>query len=653
MSSRQNRRIAGLDGLRAIAIAGVVLYHLFPETVPGGFLGVVLFFAIMGFLLVYSTRYELADRSFTVSGYYHKKIRRLYPPLLIVLLLTGLVQIPIWNRLTRGSFGEILSVLLGYNNWWQIAQNSSYFTRIMNASPLTHLWYLSLTMQYYLIWPLLLLIGLLLRTVTNRKGISRILFVLAVLSAAEMAWLYSPDADPSRIYYGTDTRMSALLLGMSLAMYPIQKKAEQLRRNRFPAGMIFLALMGAAVVLYLKADGVSPLTYRGLMFASGLVFTAMMFLAAGWQKSIGRLLDNPLMKWIGTRSYMIYLLMYPVIYFFHQFSSSAETLPMKLASLAVILALSELVWRADRYMSSPPDISMKTRRQARAAVQAKQVLTLIQNVGLALCILLLSFVQTRVFESSHDTSDIELLEKELEENAALMAEQTDVIYSEKPEMSEEKPETAEPETRASVLPDEAAETSEPEEVPEPVPEETPEPDDGSVVQTTEYSAIGDSVMLGAYANMRQELPMIWVDAAQSRHANVGTIVADWLYQNGHLGNTVIVHLGTNSRFEQETGQELIDYIGPDRKIYWLTCHGPALGYIGAVNETIRALAEANPNVSVLDWDALANEHWEWFYSDGIHLNPEGRAGFTRFIAEQLGLTMTSEMTEEESGTEQG
>ena len=651
MKSKQNRRIAGLDGLRAIAIIGIVLYHLFPEAVPGGFLGVALFFSIMGYLLVYSTRNELADGSFAIGNYYRKKIRRLYPPLLITLLLCALVQIPLWPRMTKGTFSEILSVLLGYNNWWQIAQNSSYFTRIMNASPLTHLWYLSLTVQYYLIWPLLLVTGLMLRTVMKRKGVAFLLFFGALISAAEMALLYAPDADPSRIYYGTDTRMFSLLLGMSLAMYPAERKAQQLRRNRFPAGILFLILTAGTVLLYLKADGVSPYTYRGVMFGANLIFIIMMFLAMGWQKPIGYVLDNPPMKWIGTRSYMIYLLMYPVIYFFHQFISKAEDLPMKLASLAVILILAEGLWRMDRSMSAKPDVTDMSRRQARAAVQAKQVLTLLQNVALALCVLLVSFAQTRVFESSHDTSDLELLEKELQENAAMMAEQSDMIYSAQPELTAEAmqtPETSPAESAAAALP---SQTPEPEEIPESVPEETPAEEQG-VPQTTEYSAIGDSVMLGAYADMRQELPMIWVDAAQSRHANVGTIVADWLYQNGHLGNTVIVHLGTNSRFAQETGQELIDYIGPDRKIYWLTCHGPSLGYIGAVNETIRALADANPNVTVLDWDALANEHWEWFYSDGIHLNPDGRMGFTRFISEQLGLPMTSGTTEE-SGTEQG
>ncbi len=638
MTQKQGGRIAGFDGLRAIAIIGIVLYHLFPDQVPGGFLGVPLFFSIMGYLLVYSSWNELRYGDFNLLTYFAKKIRRLYPPLIIVLLMTGLFMIPLWPRLTKGTFPELQSVLLGYNNWWQISQNSSYFTRIMNASPLTHLWYLALTMQYYLIWPAVFLIGLLLRNLTDKEDIGLLLIAAAIVSAVEMGMLYTPGEDPSRVYYGTDTRAFSVLLGMALALFPVDRIGVRMRRDRYPAKAVFFGCLVVTAVLYLVVNGTSAWVYRGVMFAANIVFIMMMFFAIGWQKHIGIPLDGPLLKWIGSRSYMIYLLMFPVIYFFSQYFKDADTLAMKLAALAVILVLAEILWRIDRMITMRSRVRSSSQKRAAAISLRRKVQSFLVMSLLMASTVLIAIAQTERFEASHDTSDMAQLEKELAENAALLAEQSETGKT---------PETKTPEVSAMPV-----QTELPEETPEPTPETTPTPtaeptptptpEETGVAQTTEYTAIGDSVMLGAYANMRQELPMIWVDAAQSRHTNVGVIVADSLYQYGHLGPTVIIHLGTNSRFDQETGQKLIDYLGPDRTIYWMTCRGPSLYYINDVNDTIRQLAEANSNVSVLDWQAYSAEHYEWFYSDGIHLNPDGRIAYTHFIADQLGLPLPVE-----------
>ncbi|MDO5122201.1 MAG: hypothetical protein Q4D46_09010, partial [Erysipelotrichaceae bacterium] len=335
--------------------------------------------------------------------------------------------------------------------------------------------------------------------------------------------------------------------------------------------------------------------------------------------------------------------MFPVIYFFSQYFTDADTLLMKLAALAVILALSEILWRFDRMITMRSRVRSSNKKRAAAISLRRKVQSFLVMSLLMASTVLIAIAQTERFEASHDTSDMALLEKELAENAALLAEQQSEAVK--------TPETAVPEASSKPV-----ETEVPEETPEPTPEATPTPEptqtpeETGVMQTTEYTAIGDSVMLGAYANMRQELPMIWVDAAQSRHTNVGVIVADSLYQYGHLGSTVIIHLGTNSRFDKETGQQLIDYLGPERTIYWMTCRGPSLYYINDVNETIRQLAEENQNVSVLDWQGYSAEHYEWFYSDGIHLNPDGRIAYTYFIADQLGLPLPAEEAPQEETT---
>lgn len=630
MSEKKNSHIIGLDGLRAIAITGVVLYHLFPKAVPGGFSGVVLFFSIMGYLLVYSARNELAEKRFSAGSFYLKRIRRLYPALVMTLFVTALLQIPLWGQLAKGSFSENLSVLLGYNNWWQIAQNSSYFTRITNSSPLTHLWYMGLTVQYYFLWPVLLLFGLMLKNLVSRKMIGVILVLLGILSAAEMALLYVPGSDPSRVYYGTDTRAFSLLFGMALAMFPIEKTAARLRRKGYPAGGLYIVTLVLTLAFWLFVQGESPLVYRGLMAAMNVVFIYMMFLVIGWQKSVGRMSDNTAAKWLGTRSYMIYLVMYPVIYFFHMYSINAETAVMKLAALAVILGAAELLWRFDRLFTVRSSLYAKNYKKARRLAKGKNRKALALSAALAVCVLLVSFVQTRRFEKTHDTSDLEQLERELEENAAMLEQQTGVISIPVKETADLFPRpTDTPEPTPEPTPEVTPE-AEPQAAEE-VPEETQQP-----AQTYSITAIGDSVMLGAAANMQQRFPGIVVNAEKSRHALYSNDAVVWLAQNGYMGDTVIVHLGTNSSFELETGQKIIDSIGPSRNVYWLNCHGNSLYYIPQVNETIRQLAENNANVTMLDWEGLASQHPEWFYSDGIHLNIEGRTGYTEFIAEALG-----------------
>ena len=173
------RHIDGLDVLRTLAIVGVTLFHMFPERLPGGYLGVSLFFVLTGFLLAYTSKRSWLEHRFRVTAYYWKRIKRIYPSLFIVLLTTiGIYQF-VLPKAVAAIRPEFLSVILGYNNWWQIAQNADYFTRLTNASPFTHLWFMGIEMQYYLVWPLLFALYAFLDILVGRRAG---LFVLAVLA---------------------------------------------------------------------------------------------------------------------------------------------------------------------------------------------------------------------------------------------------------------------------------------------------------------------------------------------------------------------------------------------------------------------------------------------------------------------------------------
>lgn len=229
------RHIDGLDVLRTLAIVGVTLFHMFPERLPGGYLGVSLFFVLTGFLLAYTSKRSWLEHRFRMKAYYWKRIKRIYPSLFIVLLTTiGIYQF-VLPKAVAAIRPEFLSVILGYNNWWQIAQNADYFTRLTNASPFTHLWFMGIEMQYYLVWPLLFALYAFLDILVGRRAGLFVLAVLALGSAAVMPLLYEPDMDVTRLYYGTDTRVYALLFGAVLGLWWVDHPRARLGKYRSSA----------------------------------------------------------------------------------------------------------------------------------------------------------------------------------------------------------------------------------------------------------------------------------------------------------------------------------------------------------------------------------------------------------------------------------
>lgn len=152
----KGNRIKGMDGLRGIAIIGITLFHMFPNVFKGGYLGVVLFFVLTGFLMVITNKKKMENREFSAIKFYISRIKRLYPPLLVMVFTTLGVYFFLANDSLRGMKMQVLSIFAGFNNFWQISQSLDYFTRIANTSPFSHLWFLSIEMQFYLIFPLLL-----------------------------------------------------------------------------------------------------------------------------------------------------------------------------------------------------------------------------------------------------------------------------------------------------------------------------------------------------------------------------------------------------------------------------------------------------------------------------------------------------------------
>lgn len=313
VSRHKTPKKKGLDMLKGIAITGIFLYHLIPSVFPGGFLGVPLFFVLSGYLMYNTAICYLTDETFPVWRYYKKRISRLLPPLFIMVMLVCCYMTLFHSRQMIGIRPQALSIFLGYNNWWQISQKASYFTRAAEASPFTHLWFLGVEIQFYLIWPLLFFLYKKVYLYTHSRNAAFFFLVPALLSLAAMLCLYQPGGDPSRVYYGTDTMGFTICLGMFLGAlrhnFPTLQKPVP-SKLQIPLYSVMLLI---TVLLFLLVNGNCRYLYQGGMFGISIFFGLMILLMENSKNLPRRLPLSSLTALVGKHSYSIYLWHYPVI----------------------------------------------------------------------------------------------------------------------------------------------------------------------------------------------------------------------------------------------------------------------------------------------------------------------------------------------------
>ena len=350
------RYVPGLDGLRALAVLAVIAYHEQFSWAPGGLLGVGVFFTLSGYLI---TSLLLAQWSaggrLHLSRFWLGRARRLLPALFVMLAVVT-AWVTVADRARLASLRGAVAAAAAYSsNWYAVVQQQSYFARFAPPGPLDHLWSLAVEEQFYLVWPSLLLLGLLLLRKQPRGGVvpsvsaARWLtwptLAMAAASALAMATLYQPGVDPTRVYEGTDTRAFGLLVGAALAMACAGRHPERARRGGRLAldagGLAGLVVIG---LLIWRLGQYSPFVYRG-----GLVLlsaaTAVVVAAVACPGSlVGLILAWPPLRWIGVRSYGIYLWHYPVIVLTTP-ANAGPDLPRAAAQIAASVALAALSWR--------------------------------------------------------------------------------------------------------------------------------------------------------------------------------------------------------------------------------------------------------------------------------------------------------------------
>jgi peptidoglycan/LPS O-acetylase OafA/YrhL len=352
---RNQRYMPGLDGLRAIAVLSVIAFHLGFGWAPGGLLGVGIFFTLSGYLITDILLNQLAQRGrIKLGAFWLGRARRLLPALFVMLAVV-VFWVTVFGPAQPDQFRKAVASSIFYvNNWEQIFGNVSYFARFAPEGPLNHLWSLSVEEQFYILWPFLLLIGVKLvheRPLASgvRPRLALATVVLALISTIEMAVLYHPSLDPSRIYYGTDTRAGGLLFGAALAMvWPSRRLSHRITpqaRDMLDA----IGVLGLAIIAFMvwQVGEFSTFLYRGGFVVLSLATVMVLMPLAHPACRLGRFVGVRPLRWVGVRSYAIYLWQTPVIVLtaIHAQNPQDEGLLRKLIQVAAIFAIAALSWR--------------------------------------------------------------------------------------------------------------------------------------------------------------------------------------------------------------------------------------------------------------------------------------------------------------------
>jgi peptidoglycan/LPS O-acetylase OafA/YrhL len=341
-----------LDGVRALAVCAVIAYHLGLGWAPGGLLGVGVFFTLSGYLITDLLLGQSDGGRRRLVDFWARRARRLLPALYLMLVVVSVwVAVGFHSRLSDVR-GQVISALLYVNNWWQVSQHISYFAQFGPPSPLNHLWSLAVEEQFYVVWPWLLLVGLWAvherrRPINVRPRLAGVTLALAVASAIEMALLYHPSLDPSRVYDGSDTRAFGLLFGAALAMvWPSRSLTARVtagaRRIIDGLGLVGLA---AIVVLVWRTNQYSPFLYHGGLVLLSLATVLVVAAGAHPASRLARVLGSGPLRWVGVRSYGIYLWHQPIIVLSTPASSHGVQPLRAIAQVAASVVIAALSWR--------------------------------------------------------------------------------------------------------------------------------------------------------------------------------------------------------------------------------------------------------------------------------------------------------------------
>lgn len=560
-----------LDIIRLIACIAVLLYHL--GVLKGGYLAVCVFFVLSGYLSCVSA---FKKEKFSILSYYSNRFKKIYLPLIIVTFITVAVISFFPNIFWFNLKPETTSVIFGYNNFWQLSANLDYFARHVD-SPFMHFWYISILLQFDLVFPFVFLA---LKKLGDKIHKSIPCIITTTLSIIGLIYFYmmSKDQNIMTVYYGTFTRIFSLLFGLTLGFIHSYYKVlipKILQKNILNSIIfyIYLAVTVASFFLISSTDAnfalamivISIISCR-LIDYSTLIVNKKMTLLDKWIKSLSNI------------SYEIYLVQYPVIFLF-QYVNIPDYL-----KVTCIILLTVVI----SYI-----LHFCTVNKSKELKIPKYILS-------GFILLLALFGCYKYVLAEDHTKEMKELEDQLAKNSEMIKKNQDE-YAAKLKKEEEEWE--------ALLND----------------LDSGEDKLKEAVLNMPMVGIGDSVMLGAIPNLQKKFPNGYFDGKVSRTAwEAGKILKE-LKNKDMLGDPVVIHLGTNGDCPESCKKEIMDSCGA-RQVFWLNTTN-----YDYVNKNLLDLASKYDNLHIIDWKEITKGHKEYFVSDGIHLTSAGRTAYTDAI----------------------
>jgi peptidoglycan/LPS O-acetylase OafA/YrhL len=566
---------------------------------PGGFLGVTVFFVLSGYLITDILAIEWKNnKRIDLKKFWLSRARRLLPGMLIMLIVT-LAWITIFHSsLLVKMRGDSLAALLYFSNWWYIYHKLSYFDSFGQPSPLNHFWSLAVEEQFYVVWPFVISLGF----YYIRKQSRMILFIClgALASALAMAILYEPGSDPSRIYYGTDTRAFSLLIGAALALlWPSSRLANKI----IPQARLILDVIGGIalsiiLIMFWKTNQYEPFLYRGGMVLLSLATALLVANLAHPASRIAQFLRFRPLRWMGVRSYGIYLWHYPIITLTTPKVHAGDfSFTRAILQFLLIIIAAQISWK---FIENPirkgalKNIRIKNLKIRNLTVSGKLALIC------AVCISSIATFGLTTASKAKENPQKDTVEAVQEEQA-----KHPVAVWEKP--ADEPPQNKEEQK-----------------------EESPaQPKDPLTV-----TAVGDSIMIDIAPYLKNTFPNIRIDAKIGRQMSQAIPAVEQLKNEGNLGNHVIIGLGTNGAFTKEQLASLIEVIGNERKIILINTRVPR-PWESLVNEKLKEAASAYKNVVLVDWHSASAGNTAYFAPDGVHLTKAGAEAYAALVAKEV------------------
>lgn len=616
--------LPGLDGVRALAVLGVLLYHGDLTWMRGGFLGVDVFFVLSGFLIT-----TLITEEFGRTGridfkrFYLARGRRLLPALLLMLVVVGMLAAFVYRDSAASFRADAIASLFYVTNWWYVISDASYFEAIGRPAFLQHLWSLAVEEQFYFIWPALAFVLLKWR---GRRGVFWVALGGALLSTAWMIFLsvsngYPTEADPSRVYFGADTHVMGLLLGAALAMV---WRPGRLSTRLTAGAQAIVTAIGALALLtviwfFWQVGEYSPFMYRGGFLVLSAIVCVLIAAASHPGAPFGRMIGSQPWRYIGQRSYGLYLWHWPIFVI----TRPVLDIPLEgVANFVLRFGLTFLVAELSyRYVEIP------IRRGAIGAFMARwresdpderSYLGRRVLAGAAVSVAALGLIGTGLATAKSADEQIPN-----DVAAAIGIDDggpSEILIDSSPA----------PAPSGSASPG-ASESSSPAEPSGPSADGLPTNSNGAL------TAIGDSVMLGVADQLMSKIDGTQVDAEVSRQASGVLERVQKLSDKGLLAPTVVIHTGTNGIVTEEQLREMLDILSDRERVIVVNTNVPRR-WMEPNNELIATVVPDYPNAVIADWYSVSVDNPEYFVSDGTHPQwPSGIKAFVREIMRAAGL----------------